>query len=134
MIYKEIAINTQSRREIIDITESVERLVNDLSFGDGLIDLFVPHATAALVLNEGERGLIQDFLSMFERLVPEHGKYMHNSIDNNADAHLISSLLCKSLVIPVAKGRLELGTWERVLFVELDGPRARKVRAYFVNG
>lgn len=134
MIGREIEVRSRKRRELIDITEEVERLVEGLEAEDGLLLLFVPHTTAALVLNEGEGGLLQDFLSMFERLAPESGSYMHNMIDDNADAHLISSLLCKSLPIPVRGGRPELGTWERVLFAELDGPRTRKVRAYFIKG
>lgn len=129
-----IEVKTQRRRELINITERVEELLKGMGAKDGLLDLFVPHTTAALILNEGERGLLQDFLSLFERLAPESGSYMHNLIDTNADAHLISSLLCKSLVIPVRNGRLDLGTWESIIFAELDGPRTRSVRAYFLEG
>ncbi len=118
-----VRISTQAKLAVVDITEEINQLLP--KDADACL-VFVPHTTAALVVNEGEPGLINDLLSMCENLLPSRN-YEHNRIDNNAKAHLMAMLLGNSLVLPVDHGRLALGTWQRVLFVELDGPRERKV-------
>jgi secondary thiamine-phosphate synthase enzyme len=77
-----------------------------------------------LIVNEYEPGLVSDIETLLGRLIPKLD-YKHDRIDNNADSHLRSILLQSSLVLPVKKSRLDLGTWQRILFIELDGPRDR---------
>jgi secondary thiamine-phosphate synthase enzyme len=79
------------------------------------------------VINEAEPGLIQDATKLMASLVPEGAGYQHDKMDSNAHAHLQAMLLGNSAVMPVDGGKPVLGTWQRVLFIELDGPRRRRV-------
>ena len=119
-----ITIKTTKRVEIVDITRMVERAVKD---GDKLVLVYSPHTTTSIVINEAESGLLEDILDFMEKLVPYGKGYKHDRIDSNADAHLKASVLGNSVVIPVEGGTLALGTWQRVLFIEFDGPRTRRV-------
>ncbi len=119
----QIEIATKQRIEVVDITRDVENLVS----GSGLALVYTPHTTTAIIINEGESGLIEDILDLLSRLVPTGAGYKHDRIDNNADAHLRAVLLGNSVVVPVENGKLMLGTWQRILFIELDGPRRRRV-------
>lgn len=118
-----IEIRTKSRSEIIDITEEIEKILK----GSGIALIFTPHTTASIILNEAENRLLEDILDALERLVPQNARYRHNEIDNNATAHIKASLLGNSVLVPFENGKLQLGTWQRVLFLEFDGPRTRKV-------
>jgi secondary thiamine-phosphate synthase enzyme len=124
---EEIIISTEKRVEIVDITNMVDELVRKSGVESGIAIIWTFHTTSAIVVNEGEPRLMKDILKMLDRVIPEEGDYGHNIIDRNADAHLRATLLGESRVIPVENGRLKLGTWQRVLFIELDGPRNRKV-------
>ncbi len=119
----QIEIRTTKKEEILDITAEVERLIE----GSGVAFVYTPHTTTSLILNEAENGLLQDLLNALERIVPSNAQYMHNKIDNNASAHIKASLLGNAVLVPFENGKLRLGTWQRVLFVELDGPRIRRV-------
>ncbi|MEM3391626.1 MAG: secondary thiamine-phosphate synthase enzyme YjbQ [Archaeoglobaceae archaeon] len=120
---KSIEVKTRQRTEIVDITEEVEKLLE----GEGVALVFTPHTTASIILNEAEGRLLEDIVSTMDKIVPRNSNYRHNEIDNNADAHIKASLLGNSVIIPFRDGKLQLGTWQRVLFVEFDGPRTRKV-------
>ena len=122
----EITIKTKSRIEIVDITSEVEELVEKSGVDEGISLVYTKHTTTALVINEAESGLLDDILYIIQKIVPPNS-YKHDRIDNNADAHLRATLLGNSVVIPVLNKKLELGTWQRILFIELDGPRTRKV-------
>jgi secondary thiamine-phosphate synthase enzyme len=93
---------------------------------EGIFLVFTLHTTTAITINEAESGLWQDLLERLAYLIPRSKEYRHCG-DDNAHAHIQASLLGNSAVIPVERGSLLLGTWQRVLFLELDGPRARKV-------
>jgi len=123
-------VESRKRRELIDITEKLKELVSKED-GSGLINVFVPHTTAGILINENEEGLKNDILNTFEKLVPENEKYEHNMIDNNADAHILSVIIKNNSCIPFFDGKLLLGTWQSIFFVELDGPRHRKVIVTF---
>ncbi|ASJ00561.1 secondary thiamine-phosphate synthase enzyme YjbQ [Thermococcus gorgonarius] len=123
-----IEVPTKERFQIIDITDEVQRKVWEGKMKHGIALVFTKHTTTGLMINEPERGLLQDFKSKMKELIPKGKGYLHDRIDNNAHSHLRASLLLNSeLVIPVDEGELLLGTWQRILFVELDGPRHRKV-------
>ncbi len=117
-----IEIETRERVEIIDITHEVERHA-----GGEAVLVYTPHTTTAIVINEAEGGLLRDIIDVLSKLVPRGAGYEHDRIDSNADAHIKATLLGNAVVVPVSNGKLALGTWQRVLFVELDGPRIRRV-------
>ena len=117
-----IEVETKDRVEIIDITREVERRASGRA-----VLVYTPHTTTAIVINEAESGLLKDIATTLSKLVPKGAGYEHDRIDSNADAHLRATLLGNSVVVPVENGRLALGTWQRILFVELDGPRLRRV-------
>jgi len=122
----EIKISSNKRVEFIDITQEVQKIVDSSGIKEGAVLVFTRHTTTGLMINENEAGLIKDFENMLKKLVPPN-EYLHDRIDNNADAHLRSVLLNPSIVLPVLNKRVYLGTWQRIFFVELDGPRNRKV-------
>jgi len=119
-------ISTSRREEIRDLTERVQEALSELGATEGVALVSVPHCTCAVYLNENESGLLDDTLTALGFL-GRLQRWRHDIIDNNAGAHLAASLLGSSALVPVKMGRLELGTWQRVLLVELDGPRTRRV-------
>jgi secondary thiamine-phosphate synthase enzyme len=120
---KAIEVRTEKRTEIVDITDRVEKLLE----GSGVALIFTPHTTASIILNEAEEGLLDDILELMEKIAPRNSNYRHNRVDSNADAHLKASILGNSVLVPFENGKLKLGTWQRVLFIEFDGPRNRRV-------
>ena len=123
----DIALRTRKTQEMIDITQRVADEVRRTGVKDGLCLVFVPHATAAVVINENaDPNVCQDILDAMGRLVPE-GAWRHDRIDNNAAAHIKATILGPSETVPVRGGALRLGTWQRLMLVELDGPRDRTV-------
>jgi len=123
----EIELTTKAKNELVDITEQVRKVVKDSGKKEGICLVYSLHSTAGVVINETEPGLTEDFLTLMGRLVPAGGAYKHNLVDTNADAHLKVMLAGQSRTIPVIAGELMLGTWQRVLFFEADGPRSRKI-------
>lgn len=121
--FKEIIVRTQKRRELVDITHEVEHAVAASGISNGLCLVFAPHATAAIVANEHEKGLMNDILRKLEEEYPTDGGWEHNLIDDNAAAHLASAFIGSARVFPVKDGRLIRGTWQSIFLVELDGPR-----------
>jgi secondary thiamine-phosphate synthase enzyme len=122
-----IEIDTKERVEVIDITSSIEEFVKSSGIENGICLVYTMHTTTGLTVNEAERGLIKDMCRLMSSLIPEGAGYLHDKIDSNAHAHLQALLLGNSITIPVNAGRPILGTWQRILFVELDGPRRRRL-------
>jgi secondary thiamine-phosphate synthase enzyme len=115
-----IKINTNKNFEIIDITSKINESID---IGEGIISIFSKHSTSAIVVNENEAGLLEDLEFMLGNLISDKYSYQHDRIDNNAKSHLKSFLLSSSECLPVKNGKLDLGTWQSVFFIELDGPR-----------
>ncbi len=132
VISKTVVVKTSKRVEIVDITDLVEEFIANVN-GSGLLLVKVPHTTAAITVNEAEPGLLEDIAEALLKIAPVEYPWRHNRIDNNAHAHIASSLIGDSRIIPVVNGKLELGTWQRVLLVELDGPRSRRVLLYYLR-
>jgi len=126
-------IQTTNRTELIDITDRVRAVVKECGIKDGICVITTRHTTSGIIVNENERGLRADILDMLGSLVPEDRNYAHNSIDNNADAHLRAVLLGMSETIPIDDGHLVLGTWQSIFFVELDGPRNRTINVKMIK-
>ncbi len=128
-----ISFPTRRRMEILDITDRVVRTVEESSGTEGLVNVWVPHATAAVAVNENDADLWEDILVAFERLVPIKAEYQHNAKygwspgEQNAHAHILNCLLKPDVMIPLMNGRMQLGTWQSILFIEMDGPRSRTV-------
>jgi secondary thiamine-phosphate synthase enzyme len=128
-----ISLDT-SARTFVDITAEVQRFVS--GEGDGLVHVFAPHATAGLALIETGSGSEQDLAAAIDRLLPPDDRYVHrHGSPGHGRDHLLPAFIAPSLVLPVVSGRVELGTWQRVVFVDVnrDNPR-RKVRLSFVAG
>ncbi len=133
--YKEIRISTHSRFELIDITHEVEEIVEESGVRNGMCLVFAPHATAAIIANEHESGLISDILTKIKELTePGSSKWKHNIIDDNAHAHIGSALIGADRVFPVINGRLVRGTWQNIFVVEMDGPRSLRHIIVMVMG
>jgi len=130
---KELNFSTRGQREVLDITEDVLDAVKESKIKNGLLVVQLPHATAALVLNEGEGGLEQDLLNKLEDFAPMRGGYQHDRIDDNAHAHLKSAFIGSSRVLPIIDGKVIRGTWQNFLVIEEDGPRNRRL-VVFVMG
>jgi len=117
-----LSLNTEGEKDIIDVTRMVSEAVHESGVKDGVVTIFVPGATGALTTIEYEPGLLLDFPNMLERVAPrkmlyEHEKRWH---DGNGHSHVRASLIGPSLTIPVVKGKLTLGTWQQIVFLELD--------------
>ena len=122
-----ISISTSKRQELIDITNKVEAIVKKSKVKEGLCTVFAIHATAAIIINENaDPNICLDLIDSLNELIPR-GKWRHDKLDGNADAHIKSSILGPSETIPIKNNRLQLGTWQAVMFCENDGPRSRKV-------
>ena len=122
-----LKIETSKRIELIDITSEVQEEIMKSEVPEGICVISTRHTTAGIIINENETGLKEDILALLKKLVPTDAEYMHDRIDNNADSHLRAMLLGASETLPVSEGKLELGTWQRIFFAEMDGPRSRTV-------
>lgn len=124
---RELEIRTAKRRELVDLTSRVAEIVAASGVEEGLCSVYVPHATAAIVVNENDDpNICLDLVDALERLVPD-GQWRHDRIDGNGAAHIQAALLGPGETVPVRAGRLLLGTWQALMLVELDGPRRRRV-------
>jgi len=118
-------LRTKAREEFVDITRTVEEDVRSSGLKEGLCVVYVPHTTAAVTINEdADPSVKEDVLRQLKVLVPRDGNYSHG--EGNSDAHIKSSLLGVSQIIPIHEGRLVLGTWQGIFFCEFDGPRNRR--------
>lgn len=123
----EFSISTNSHQELIDITHTVEQIVHNSKITEGLCIVYVPHATAGIILNESaDPNIKTDFLNAINKAIPEHANYLHDRIDMNASAHIKSAIVGSDVTIPIRNGRLQLGTWQAIMFCEFDGPRSRR--------
>lgn len=113
-------INTNKNFEIIDITSQINGIID---IDEGIISIFSRHSTTAIVVNENESGLLKDLEFTLDSLITDKYSYDHDRIDNNARSHLKSFLLSSSECLPIKNSKLDLGTWQSVFFIELDGPR-----------
>lgn len=121
-----LAVKTARLKEIVDLTERIQALVRRAKMREGLCALFVTHTTAALTTGEIGEGTEQDLLEVAEQIIPSI-RFRHAHDPSHAWSHMAASILGASLTLPIAEGRLALGTWQSVMLVELDGPRERTV-------
>jgi secondary thiamine-phosphate synthase enzyme len=126
-----IEIQTNLKKEVIDITDRINELIRKEDFKDGLINLFLMHTTAALTTADLDPGTDLDMLDAFYELIPKLN-YRHPHNPNHVPDHILSSLIGTSLILPVVNNKILLGTWQRVVLIEFDGPRSRKIHIKFI--
>ena len=120
-------VRTSQHEQLIDITDQVARVLHEAGAKAGLVNVFVPHTTAGVTINENaDPDVVHDVLAALDRAVPPRQEFYQHGEGNSA-AHVKSSLVGCSLVVPVRDGKLVLGTWQGIYFCEFDGPRTRHV-------
>ncbi|OGW75996.1 MAG: secondary thiamine-phosphate synthase enzyme [Omnitrophica bacterium RBG_13_46_9] len=127
---KYIKLKSRGETDIINITLEVEAILQKAKPRSGIVVLFVPGATGALTTIEYESGLVSDLKEAFEKLAPRDGEYAHNLrwSDGNGFAHVRASLLGPSVTVPFLDGKLTLGTWQQIIFIDFDNrPRTREL-------
>ncbi len=128
-----MTVSTQRRVELLDITRSVEEFIQASGVDAGLCLISSPHTTTAIIVNEREAGLLQDILKKVGEEFPRGAGWLHDRVDDNADAHLAAVFIGSSKTLPVRGGRLVRGTWQSIFLLELDGPRSRTVLLEFIG-
>ncbi|MBI2652298.1 YjbQ family protein [Candidatus Woesearchaeota archaeon] len=120
---EEFSLSTTKRQELIAITDKVNSIIKKSKIKQGICNVFTAHATAAIIINENyDPNICLDLIDALNKLIPA-GIWRHDRIDGNADAHIKSAILGASETIPIKNGELELGRWQSIMMVELDGPR-----------
>ncbi len=123
----EFTIKTTKHHELIDITQKAKDFVKE-SKEDGALLIYVPHVTAAITINENaDPNIKDDILKAINNAIPEHDNYQHDKMDNNAGAHIKSTIVGCSQIIPIKDKKLQLGQWQDIFLCEFDGPRTRTV-------
>jgi len=126
---KELWFEAKSRRQLINITPSVQEALFESGIKEGLLLCNAMHITASVFINDDESGLHQDFEVWLEKLAPEkpYSQYRHNGFEDNADAHIKRTLMGREVVVAVTDGKLDFGPWEQIFYGEFDGKRKKRV-------
>lgn len=131
-----LTVSTRQRCQLVEITDGVREVVRASGLREGAVLVYCPHTTAAITIQENaDPDVVHDLLLSLENAVPEQparGVFRHG--EGNSDAHVKSSLIGASQLIPVAGGELGLGTWQGIWFCEFDGPRQRRVLVTLLPG
>jgi len=123
---KEFTIRTSGRSDFIDVTAQVRELIAGAGFQDGVCQVFIPHTTAGVTINENaDPDVTRDIINTLDTTIPWNNRYHHS--EGNSAAHIKASLMGFSAMVPVESGHLVLGTWQCIYFCEFDGPRTRRV-------
>jgi len=125
---EELWFQTKTRREFINITTQVERVVQQSGIQEGLVLVNAMHITASVYINDDERGLLQDYERFLERLAPHADDYQHNLAgEDNGDAHIKRQIMGREVVVAITNGALDFGPWEQIFYAEFDGRRRKRV-------
>ena len=123
-----LTFHTNRHREYVHITPQVEAIVKKSGVQDGIVLVSAMHITAGVYVNDLESGLIEDIDKWLEGLAPFRKDYRHHQTgEDNGDSHLKALLIHHQVVMPITKGKLDLGTWQRIFYAEFDGERAKRV-------
>jgi len=121
-----LRVKTRRRTQLVDVTQEIEQVVAESGAKEGVCYVYIPHTTAAVMINEhADPDVASDLEGVFDRLVPHKGPYRH--AEGNTDSHAKAIMVGASQVIFIERGKLALGTWQGVFFCEFDGPRERKM-------
>lgn len=119
---------TRQRRELVRITDEVQRVVKGSGIQEGMVLVSAMHITAGVWVNDGEPGLFQDIWEWLEHLAPARPDYHHHQTgEDNGDAHLKSLLVHHQVIVPITRGKLDLGPWQQIFYAEFDGQRRKRV-------
>jgi len=124
--FKSFHVKT-TKGEIIDVTTIVGEIVSKSRVKNGLAVVYTPHTTASVIINENEKGLVEDIRETLTKIVTKSAGYKHDRIDDNAHSHIKAVIVGNSRVIPLVDKKLGLGTWEHVFLADFDPPRTRTV-------
>ena len=126
---EEIWFNIPYRRQLINITPAIDECIRKSGIKEGLILVNTMHITSSVFINDDESGLHHDFEVWLEKLAPEkpHSQYKHNSIEDNADAHLKRTIMGREVVVAITDGKLDFGPWEQIFYGEFDGNRKKRI-------
>jgi secondary thiamine-phosphate synthase enzyme len=128
VLERTFTVRTRQRQQIVIVTAGVQKALADMTTGDGICTIVVPHTTCAISVNENaDPDVPADLTKALRAMVPDV-RFQHG--EGNSDAHLLSMLIGTSLCWPYRNGKLVLGTWQGIYFIELDGPRERQVTVY----
>jgi len=120
--------NTSKKREYLNITDTVEQIVQKSGVQEGMALVSAMHITASVYVNDAEDGLIADIDEWLEKLAPFNINYRHHRTgETNGDAHLKSLLMHHEVIVPITGGRLDLGPWQQIYYAEFDGRRRKRV-------
>jgi len=123
-----LQFNTPGKREYINITDRIGEVVRESGVKEGMVLVSAMHITAAVYVNDDERGLIQDIEEWLQKLAPEGPDYHHHRTGEvNGDAHLKSLLMHHEVILPITNGNLDLGPWQQIFYAEFDGRRKKRV-------
>lgn len=123
-----LTFNTKNRIEFVNITDNVERAVEKSKVKEGLVLVNPMHITAAVIVNDNEHGLHEDYKRILEKLVPYRADYRHNDTgEDNAASHIWRQLMGHQVTMAITNGKLDLGTWEQIFYCEFDGQRNKRV-------
>ena len=125
-----IFLTTQGNTEILDITQKVSECIHSSALLNGLVTIFCPSSTSGITTIEFEPGVLQDLNEIFNEIVPKDYNYQHNEAwhDGNGHSHIRAALLGASITIPLVEGRMTLGTWQQIVFIDFDTrPRKREI-------
>jgi secondary thiamine-phosphate synthase enzyme len=125
---KELSVQSSERCEFIKLDAEIARLITESGVKEGVCQIFVPHTTAGVMINEGaDPTVVQDIGAKLTELVPREGRYKHADAERNADSHIKATLIGSSVIVLIRSGAPALGTWQSIFFCEFDGPRRRQV-------
>ena len=123
---KTLNIKSRAKTEFIDITDDINKAIQESGIKSGICYIYVPHTTAGITINEGaDPSVKRDIISTLNKIIPFEGDYQH--IEGNSAAHIKSSVVGISQFVVIEDGKAILGTWQSVYFCEFDGPRHRRV-------
>jgi len=122
----EIHLSTSAKMQFVDITRQLQQVFNETSCNEGIMYVFNPHTTAGLTINEGaDPAVREDVIGALKEMLPRNFPYKH--MEGNSPSHLLTTIAGNSLQIFIKDSSMQLGTWQRIFFLEFDGPRSRKI-------
>ncbi len=126
---KVLYFNLPTRRGLVNITEAVQKAIDESHIKEGLCLINAMNITASVFINDDEAGLHNDYERWLEKLAPEkpYNQYQHNGFEDNADAHLKRTIMGRETVVAVTDGHLDFGIWEQIFYFEFDGKREKRV-------
>lgn len=126
-----INIKTKDKKQVVDLTSKVNQIIKKQRLTDGILYLFTKHTTCSLTIADLDPGTDQDYLNAIEKIFPK-GNYNHPHNPTHVGDHIMSSVIGHSVMIPIKNGKTDLGTWQSIVLIELNGPKTRNLVWKFI--